>query len=132
MRIGVVVRTQNKLWSITRFLKPETAATFAKLVEAELGDQILDINFVFLDPGHPKAPPAEWEAQYHRIKHDRMYWCPWCRAERHFVVIPPFEDSLGCEICHISDHDQHVRQYNKLNDYGDGHHRAIKKKKGEK
>lgn len=41
-----------------------------------------------------------------------MLWCPYCKAYRTFK--PWINESLRCEVCHISTADYYVRAYNNL------------------
>jgi hypothetical protein len=112
MRIGVVLRTTDGLWSMTRFLEAETTQYFIENAP-EFIDDIKDINIVDLEPcpdGH--TPPDGFQVD----KRGHLYWCPYCQEIRRFKEDHEFTGYHHCEICHISDADYYIRKFNHLFD----------------
>jgi len=113
MKIGVIIKTHDGLWSVTRFLDSDTARIFIRMCSIQLSDQIKSIDIVQLDPCNPIQPPEGFEPTYTNFK-DHKYWCPWCGELRYFGTSPEYRDYRFCSTCHISDADYHIRRFNKL------------------
>lgn len=131
MRVGVVVRTKDNLWSVARFADEEAVEKYIAGVEKELADQVKDINIVQLDPTSPILPPEDYKPTLEDLKLGK-YWCPWCGDFRPFVNTEDYPDDLCCNICHISDSDYYIRRYNQLDYFDSLTKRGDKKKRSKK
>lgn len=107
MRIGIVIRTADGFWSLTRFEDDRAASYFMALAKDEI-DFIRDINIVSCSD--EKSPPSDF---FPKLS-ENLYWCPYCGEPRHFFSDSDFPGYLLCEICHVSDAMQSVRYFNHM------------------
>lgn len=116
MRAGVIIKTNDGHWSVTRFLDETSLNNFIRMVSVQLNDIIKTIDIVQLDPTNPIYPPDGYETTFEDYQ-NRKYWCPWCGEVRYFAQSEDFPDDHFCTTCHISDHDYHIKRINKLELY---------------
>jgi hypothetical protein len=116
MRVGVIIKTTDNFWTVTRFADEEPLKIFMRMAAVQLGDRIKSMDIVQLDPYNPLPPPDGFEATLELHK-EHLYWCPWCGEMRYFVSSWRYKDYLFCSTCHISDADFNIRKFNRLDFY---------------
>lgn len=109
MRIGVVIRTTNGLWSMTRF-QDESAISYFIHEAKKVISNLKDINLVSLSYDCIQMAPPEFEPK----RTEKLYWCPYCGEPRHFHPSHVFTGYFQCEICGISDADYYIKCCNHL------------------
>ena len=126
MRVGVVIRTTEGFWSMTRFAEVPAVEYFCQQAVEEIPN-VDDINIVDLEPcPENHVPPPDFVVD----KRKYLYWCPYCQEIRHFMEDSVFPGYRHCEICHISDADYYIRLFNQL--FGTVDDKKKKKKREDK